>query len=61
MRDAVADRDAEIVALAELAVDVHGGALPAVRALRERRDDDAAGDRATAIIDYLVEQEVETA
>jgi len=60
MSDAVADRDAEIVTLAELAVDVHGGPLPAVRALRARRGD-AAGDRATAIIDYLVEQEVETA
>jgi len=60
MSDAVADRDAEIVRLADLAVDVHGGALPAVRALRARRGE-APGDRATAIIDYLVEQEVETA
>jgi len=60
MTDAVADRDAEIVTLAELAVDVHGGPLPAVRALRDRRGE-APGDRATAVIDYLVEQEVETA
>lgn len=56
MTDALETRDAEIARLAEIFVNAYG-AQRAVRELRDRRDG-PAGDRATAVIDYIVEQEV---